>query len=225
MTRSQRGPIRIVRGRFIRDPFPGNRIPTDRMDTVGLNVLKLLPVPNQPGEGPAKINNFVNNGTIQTNNDRYDIRIDWARSDKHTLFGRFTKSPQTSLRPSLYNGNDNAETDWQDYNPRWHLSIGNTFTLSPTLVVNVLLGGGNWVEKQISKGLGYDFTTNWDCRRRLPSSSTSIHRSALILPTTPRLELHATWWLRATSATARSTSAKSWALTVSGQAGHWSTHS
>ncbi len=146
-------------GRFIRDPFPGNRIPTDRMDTVGLNVLKLLPVPNQPGEGAAKINNFVNNGTIQTNNDRYDIRIDWARSDKHTLFGRFTKSPQTSLRPSLYNGNDNAETDWQDYNPRWHLSIGNTFTLSPTLVVNVLLGGGNWVEKQISKGLGYDFTT------------------------------------------------------------------
>src|SRR5262245_57592414 len=146
-------------GRFIRDPFPGNRIPTDRLDPVGLNVLKLLPLPNQPGEGTAKINNFVNNGTIQTNNDRYDIRIDWARSDKHTLFGRYTKSPQTSLRPSLYNGNDDAETDWQDYNPRWHLSIGNTFTLSPTLVVNVLLGGGNWVEKQISKGFGYDFTT------------------------------------------------------------------
>ena len=146
-------------GRFIRDAFPGNRIPTDRLDPVGLNVLKLLPLPNQPGEGPAKINNFVNNGTIQTNNDRYDIRIDWARSEKHTLFGRFTKSPQTSLRPSLYNGNDNAETDWQDYNPRWHLSIGNTFTLSPTLVVNVLLGGGNWTEKQISKGFGYDFTS------------------------------------------------------------------
>ena len=146
-------------GRFIRDPFLGNRIPTDRMDTVGLNVLKLLPLPNQPGEGSAKINNFVNSSTIQTNNDRYDIRIDWARSQTHTLFGRFTKSPQTSLRPSLYNGNDDAETDWQDYNPRWHLSVGNTFMLSPTMVVNVLLGGGNWTEKQISKGLGYDFTT------------------------------------------------------------------
>lgn len=44
--------------RFIRDPFPGNRIPANRINPVSQNVLKYWPLPNRPGEGPAEFNNF-----------------------------------------------------------------------------------------------------------------------------------------------------------------------
>src|SRR5688572_7749346 len=144
-------------GRFIRDPFPGNRIPSNRFDPVGVNALKLFPLPNAAGTGPAQINNFFKTGTEVVTNDRYDARVDWTPSSRQTVFWRITKSPQAGIRPELFERD--AEPQWDDYNPRWHTSLGNTFTLSPKTVVNVLLGGGQWTEKQISKGLGYDFAS------------------------------------------------------------------
>jgi Carboxypeptidase regulatory-like domain/TonB dependent receptor-like, beta-barrel len=143
-------------GRFLRDPFPGNRIPSNRFDPVGVNALKLFPLPNVAGTGAAQINNYFKTGTEAVTNDRYDARVDWTPGSRHTVFWRLTKSPQEGIRPELFERD--AETSWDDYNPRWHTSLGNTFTLSPKTIVNVLLGGGQWTEKQISKGLGYDFT-------------------------------------------------------------------
>lgn len=44
-------------GQLIRDPFPGNVIPTTRLDPVALNIQALMPLPNQ---GSGVINNYVN---------------------------------------------------------------------------------------------------------------------------------------------------------------------
>src|SRR6185369_5210642 len=41
-------------GQLVRDPFPNNTIPKDRMDPVALKIQSMLPLPNQPG--------LVNNG-------------------------------------------------------------------------------------------------------------------------------------------------------------------
>ena len=41
-------------GRLIRDPFPNNQIPLNRMDPVALKIQSMIPLPNQPG--------LVNNG-------------------------------------------------------------------------------------------------------------------------------------------------------------------
>ncbi|MBI4474370.1 MAG: TonB-dependent receptor [Acidobacteria bacterium] len=40
---------RIVNGQSVRDPFPGNRIPLDRMDPVALKVQSYIPLPTDPG--------------------------------------------------------------------------------------------------------------------------------------------------------------------------------
>ncbi|MFN8942322.1 MAG: hypothetical protein ACK5ZJ_21565 [Acidobacteriota bacterium] len=42
----------------IRDPFPGNRVPGNRINAVSTNMLKYWPAPNRPGEMPAQLNNF-----------------------------------------------------------------------------------------------------------------------------------------------------------------------
>jgi hypothetical protein len=41
----------------IRDPFPGNRIPANRIDPVAAKLMSYVPLPNIPGSTPAQINN------------------------------------------------------------------------------------------------------------------------------------------------------------------------
>ena len=73
------------------------------------------------------------------------------------MFGRFTKASQEGIPATLWPAA--AEVNRDAINPRWTVSIGNTFTLSPTLIVNLQLGGGKWTESNLSKGLGFDATT------------------------------------------------------------------
>lgn len=144
-------------GKFIRDPFLNNVIPTSFQDPVAVNALKLLPPTNQPGRGPSLLDNYVGVGTNVTNNNRYDTRVDWVASDRWTIFGRFTKATQEGIPATLWPVG--AETNRDAFNPRWTVSLGNTFTLSPTFIVNLQLGGGKWTESNLSKGLGFDATT------------------------------------------------------------------
>ncbi len=40
----------------LRQPFPGNRLPADRINRIALEVFKYYPPPNREGEGPARVN-------------------------------------------------------------------------------------------------------------------------------------------------------------------------
>lgn len=132
-------------GRFLRDPFSGNRIPSTRFDPVATNVLSLLPNPTFDGRGPARLDNFIAGGLrSKFESNRYDGRVDWVRSQKHSIFGRFTKSPQSGtpalVFPSVIENSRIAET------PRWTTALGNTFILNPTTVISVLVGAGKFTE-------------------------------------------------------------------------------
>ncbi len=150
-------PNPAVANKFIRTAFPGNKVPSSRFDPVALNMLKLFSEPNQPGDRITGVQNWYSTGSSKTVNDRYDSRIDWSRSASHTLFGRFTIAklrgdPAMLFQPA-------AETSSFARNPRYHVSIGNTFILSPTLVVNAQVGGGRWSEINFGAGRGFDLTT------------------------------------------------------------------
>ncbi len=150
-------PDPINPGKFIRDPFPGNKIPANLLDPVAVAALKLLPASTGPGSGPARVQNFIGVGSNITNNNRYDARVDWVATDRYTIFGRFTKATQEGIPATLFPLG--AETSRDAFNPRWTVSIGNTFTISPTFIVNLQLGGGKWTESNLSKGLGFDATS------------------------------------------------------------------
>jgi hypothetical protein len=144
-------------GRFIRDPFPGNRIPANRLDPIGVNVVKLFPLPNQPGNAFTRINNFFQTGTTVADIDRYDARVDWARSDNHSLYARFTRSTQNGDPPRFF-GNPAAETNADSGNQRYQIAIGNTFFFSPKFIANIQIGGGSWTEFDLSRGRNSDPT-------------------------------------------------------------------
>jgi len=140
-----------------RSPFAGNRIPSSRFDAVGAKVVTFYPSPNTPGVAFTNGNNFVGTGSTKTINDRFDVRIDWAKSEKWTMFGRLTKAWQENVAPQFF-GNG-ADTNFSDVNPRHQLVIGTTLTPTPTWVVNVLLGSGRWRENQNSPSQGLNATT------------------------------------------------------------------
>jgi hypothetical protein len=144
-------------GKFIREPFPGNRVPSARLDTVAVNVLKALPSPTGAGRTPAALDNYVNGSLASRfSSDRYDGRVDWVRTDRHSLFARFTKSPQTNTPPVAFD--PSIENVRRGEGPRWSAGLGNTFVVNPTTVLTVLLGAAKFTEANIPFGYGYDVT-------------------------------------------------------------------
>ena len=79
-------------GTYLRDPFPGNRIPSNRIHPISANVQKYWPDPNRAGEQFGQVNNFFKSGKNVTNGDIWFSRIDHQISQKHRLFGRFAGS-------------------------------------------------------------------------------------------------------------------------------------
>lgn len=142
--------VPAANGRFTRQPFAGNLIPTNLLNPVALNLLKLYPLPTAPG--------IVNNWSVATKSqDRYDVhfvRLDHAFSDKHRAFARVHYdtweerrtpvstflSPDTNL---LVFNRDNAG-----------LALDDVYTLTPTLVLNARYGltYQKFPERRISQG-------------------------------------------------------------------------
>ncbi len=141
---------------YVRDPFPGNIIPSARFDPVGAKVVQLYPNANVGGDAFTQARNFAAAGKAVSTNNRMDIRVDWAKSERYTFFVRLTKAWQTDLVPAFF-GNG-ADSNFGGMNPRHQVVIGNTFVPSPTFIVNVLIGSGRWREVQISPSQGRDAT-------------------------------------------------------------------
>lgn len=80
---------------FIRDPFPGNRIPANRFDPVMQRFLSLYPLPNRAGTA----NNFVVNPKLMDDNDQGDVRIDHTLSPQDSLFTRYSYSDNPFVAP------------------------------------------------------------------------------------------------------------------------------
>lgn len=73
-------------GQFIRDPFPGNRIPPERLSPVALNLLAHIPLSNVPGDPFTGALNYLaspNVGSIRY--DSYLVRLDHHFSPRHRL--------------------------------------------------------------------------------------------------------------------------------------------
>lgn len=79
-------PVSATNPQFLRDPFPGNVIPQDRLDRVGLNVASIYPLPNGPGD----FNNYTSTDNRSVRDNNFTLRIDHRASNKDSFFLRFS---------------------------------------------------------------------------------------------------------------------------------------
>lgn len=108
-------------GVFLRDRFPNNQIPADRLDSVAKFFLNLpaYPLPNQPG----LVNNFLTDGPTALDGYTSSVRLDHQLTSKDMLFGRYSwyrteNKFAGGLEPSLlgkrtqFNGVKNLVLNW-----------------------------------------------------------------------------------------------------------------
>src|SRR5688572_4374237 len=69
-------PVSATNPQFLRDPYPGNTIPQDRMNRVGANVASIYPLPN----GPGNFNNYTSTVNREVTDNVYSGRIDHQMS-------------------------------------------------------------------------------------------------------------------------------------------------
>jgi hypothetical protein len=78
-------PVSATNPQFLRDPYPGNVIPAERMNRVGLNVASIYPLPN----GAGNFNNYTSTVNREVTDNVYSGRIDHQMSSNDSFFGRF----------------------------------------------------------------------------------------------------------------------------------------
>jgi Carboxypeptidase regulatory-like domain/TonB dependent receptor-like, beta-barrel len=107
-------------------PFPGNIIPTGRLDKIARGLLEFYPEPNVPGAGLSSNHLALQNH--RTDKDQFTQRIDFAESAKSFWFGRFSWTDEFVLAPALKDNGQKVETNVKQ------VMVSNTRTLSPSLV-------------------------------------------------------------------------------------------
>jgi hypothetical protein len=153
-------------GTVIYDPHTGNPDGTGRtpfanqaaipVDPIAAKILALLPPPT----GAGNIDNYFKSATQSLNRHNFDGKVDWVRTDKHTLFAKYSamKSVFTGV-PSL--GEAIGDCACDGGLGKFHsfvqlVTVGHTLTLSPNLVVDGNIG----FTRMSEYGQTPDFGTN-----------------------------------------------------------------
>jgi hypothetical protein len=126
-----------------RTPFPGNVIPTGRIDQIALKVLQLFPMPNQPGIGLGGLtSNYRRREDRTFAKDNIDGKVNWNRTSAHQIWGKISYMNAVVDDLTNYLGPDpNANGDG-GFTKVYQATAGQTWTLSPTLLMDTTFGFG-----------------------------------------------------------------------------------
>ena len=120
-------------GFFIRDQFPGNQIPANRLDPIALRILQYYPLPNRT----TRTQNLVLPASRKDDTWKLFFRVDHSIGNKHHLFfthgradrSRFTDGVNIAFPGEGTNGQNGAIDD----HPRTAV-LSDTVTFAPNLI-------------------------------------------------------------------------------------------
>ncbi len=128
-------------GVFIRQAFPGNLVPRERMDPVALNMLPYWPKPNAvPTNQFTNANNFFASGKSRSTDDRYDSRIDHSFTERFKLWARGSYSNGPNFPFNGYGNIGTSSGDGPTYSTNYNVALNSVYTLNPTTILNFNYG-------------------------------------------------------------------------------------
>jgi hypothetical protein len=105
---------RVIYDPQTRQPFPGNSIPADRLDTVAKNILsQLYPEPNTGGSRAANgqiINNYLINPVKLRQDNQFDVKVDHNLTKTNRFFTRYSYEKTHRLQPATLPHGDAGAT-------------------------------------------------------------------------------------------------------------------
>lgn len=96
-------------------PFPGNRIPFDRISPVAIGLLKFFPNPNQIGScsasaiGACAAQNYQFTTIAPNNNDNIGVRLGQSLGKKDRLALNFQTQSRSAINPQIFGFLDNTD--------------------------------------------------------------------------------------------------------------------
>ncbi|MFN9918932.1 MAG: TonB-dependent receptor domain-containing protein [Acidobacteriota bacterium] len=172
---------RLVNGVQVRDQFPNNQIPTNRIDSLSRRVMDIgrTALPNTgatPGTSAFVRNNFLQTGTGLQPFNKLSLRGDHIISDKHKLSGYYGRNTRATLPgtagpvglPGFLNGNNYNNTLAKQYRLSWD------WTVSATMFNRFYAGGNDW--KEINRALAVG-AQNWKdivCLGNVPDCNNNL---------------------------------------------------
>ena len=115
-------------------PFPGNRIPANRIHPTSARVLQeFYPIPNQSTTVQAA--NFLNTESRRSDSDLWSFRGDYVESSNSNWFVRYSRASEFQYNPiSIPGQGNNADVD------PWQGLISNTRVFGPNKVNDARFG-------------------------------------------------------------------------------------
>jgi hypothetical protein len=142
---------------FIRDPFPGNRIPASLQDPIARNLSTFFPAANLPGTR-AGANNYIVNASEPNDMTILSGRIDHNFSERNNVFLRIGRDFVVYRPANFFNNLATSNSEGVAPQPSWHATLGNTHTFSPNLVMEIRYGFARFAQNRRSESDGLDFT-------------------------------------------------------------------
>jgi outer membrane receptor protein involved in Fe transport len=120
------------------DGTPSNVIPVTSMDSLGVKLAALYPLPNANGSGY----NYVSNPKLLRTANQGDIRVDQVLTHKDNIFYRFSMSRAPSTIPAVFPGFADGGGFFSGVgdNRAYSVAISETHVFSPTRVNEIRVG-------------------------------------------------------------------------------------
>ena len=143
--------VAVAGGRFQRTPFPGNIIPTSRLDPVSQKMLQAFPAPNQAGTVDFRQNFFLATKALETYWTNIG-RIDHAFSENHRIFVRMHRDYWQEDKNRFF-GPDSISGVIHNRINRG-AAFDDVYVINPSLLLNVRYGltQQEFPEKRVSQG-------------------------------------------------------------------------
>ncbi len=148
-----------------RTPFPNNQIPYNRVNSVSIALMKLLPAPNA-NLGTATTtaaNDYSVNLPFQKTTERYDIKIDYQITPKDHLSGRYNRQNIDVFQAPAFGaaGGGPAQSAFAGTGTQGTYSTGLNYdrAFSGTLLTEARVGVAHYSNSATPTGYGTDYAT------------------------------------------------------------------
>jgi hypothetical protein len=138
---------RTVNGNWVRDQFPGNKIPADRFNPVGVKIANLYPEPNTTTAGsvPWQNNFFLKDNVTWYDFNNFAARMDHTFGSKERIYGRYVWNNQ--VLHSNTNGISGFGADLREGTKINHgLAFDSLTILTPDTTLDVRVSVTRWVQ-------------------------------------------------------------------------------
>ncbi len=146
-------------GNFIRQAFPGNVIPSSRIDPVAARVRTYWLAPNQaPTNVNTNANNFFAASKSASSGHQFDTRIDHNFSQKLTMFGRFSYNVSDNSPVNFFGNPGTPSGDGPSRTKNYNSTLNLNYTANPTTIFNLNYGFGRFNNQRSPFSTGFDTT-------------------------------------------------------------------